>query len=84
MKELKRVVSDNFRILEDAIAEGKHDGSIRDDVNPALVIPFWISALQGVINPSQAVEAYLKAHGVEHPDLISYVIESMLRSVERQ
>jgi len=84
MVELKRAVSDNFRILEEAITEGIHDGSIRDDINPALAMLFWISALQGVINLSPAVEAFLQAHGVEHTDLISYAIDSMLRSVENQ
>ena len=84
MVEVKRVVSDNFHILEDAIAEGVRDGSVREDVNPALVMLFWISALQGVINLSPAVQMFLQAHGIEHSDLISYAIDSMLRSVERQ
>jgi len=84
MVEVKRVVSDNFHILEDAIAEGVRDGSVREDVNPALVMLFWISALQGVINLSPAVQMFLEAHGIEHSDLISYAIDSMLRSVERQ
>ncbi len=83
MGEMKHIRSSNFRIVEDAISEGIRDGTIREGVNPAFHTLFWISSLQSVFNLTPSMEMHLRIREVGHPEIISYAIDMMLRSVEK-
>ena len=83
MDELKRIRSDNFRIVAAAISEGIQDGTVRDDLDPTKTTLFWMSSLQGVFNITPAVEMHMQINRVGHDELIEYVMRLILRSVEK-
>lgn len=80
LEELRKIRVESFRMCVGAFAEGKNDGTVRDDIDPVKTTLIMMYSLQNAFEFTPAVGALSKNFGVKQEELIDYTINLIIRS----
>ncbi|OPY28668.1 MAG: DNA-binding transcriptional repressor AcrR [Methanocella sp. PtaU1.Bin125] len=80
-EELKRIRTDSFRMVVEAVKEGVRDGSIRDDVSPEAATLVMLSMSNNALNLSPVTRMYMEKYGLTQEELYEHTMDMMVRSV---
>jgi AcrR family transcriptional regulator len=80
LEELRKIRVESFRMCAEAFAEGKSDGTVREDIDPVKTTLIMMYSLQNAFEYTPAVGALSKNFGVKQDELVDYTINLIIRS----
>ncbi len=84
LEELRRIRSDNFGVVVEAVREGVKDGSIRKDIDPVAATLIMLSMSNNALAISPVTKMYMENYGLSQDEFYERTIDMMLSSIENE
>lgn len=81
---LRRIRSDNFGVVVEAVREGVKDGSIRSDIDPVAATLIMLSMSNNALAISPVTKMYMENYGLSQDEFYERTIDMMLSSIENE
>ncbi len=82
LKKLKKIRKTSFQVAVNAVNEGIKDGSLREDLDPAVTTLFMLATANNINNISPVTQMYMDEYGLTQDKLFQLTLDMAIRSIE--